>query len=233
MTQPDPKRGPRPSPLQNKVNPEGAIEAVSTKNSTLMGNRGVLHNAKWHLTKTMVKDQFAWIYCTLDRGEREPRELMTPRCYTELFFLDEASALAAGHRPCNDHECLRSRHDEFKRAWYQANGDRYIGPTKYISPVDEWLHGERTSPRPTLATDQAARLPNGAFVAEGNSFFLVWNGHFLEWSYQGYTTPVGFEENTAFRLLTPSSVLRCLDQGFTPWLHPSAHTLLSLDGGIR
>jgi len=227
MTQPNPKRVPRPSPLQNKVNPEGAIEAVSTKISTLMGNRGVLHNAKWQLTRTMVKNQYAWIYCVIDHGDRAPREVMKPRCYTELFFLDESSALAAGHRPCNDHECLRSRHEEFKRAWYQANGDRYTGPTKYIGPIDLWLQGERTGAKPIVVRRQAALLPNGAFVADQRKFFLVWKGHFLEWSHQGYVSATEVAETAELRVITPQSVLRCLDQGFVPGLHPSAHTFLN------
>lgn len=227
MTQPSQNRGPRPSPLQNKVKPDGAIEAVSTRKSTLMGNRGVLHNAKWQLTKTMVKDRFAWIYCTLERGEREPRELMTPGCYTELFFLDEASALAAGHRPCNDHECLRERHEEFKRIWYQANADRHSGPCKYIGPIDLWLHEERTGAKPVMVRRQAAHLPNGAFVADNSSFSLVWGGLFLEWSHHGYVSVEKIPETTEFSIITPQSVLRCLDRGFTPQLHPSARQFLN------
>lgn len=227
MTQPNQKRDPRPSPLQNKVNPEGAIEAVSTRMATLMGNRGVLHNSKWQLTKTMVKNQYAWIYCIIEHGDREPRELMKPGCYTELFFLDEASALAAGHRPCNDHECLRSRHEEFKRIWYYANGDRYTGPTKYIGPIDLWLHGERTGPKPVILRREAALLPNGAFVADHNTFFVLWKGQFLEWSHQGYVAAPDIADATEFRVITPHSVLRCLDRGFIPGLHPSAQSFLS------
>jgi len=192
-----------------------------------MGNRGVLHNAKWQLTKTMVKDRFAWIYCTLDRGEREPRELMTPGCYTELFFLDEASALAAGHRPCNDHECLRVRHEKFKQIWYQANADRYTGPCKYIGPIDLWLHEERTGAKPVMVRRQAAQLPNGAFVASHSRFFLVWRGLFLEWSHHGYISRDEIPETTDLRVVTPLSAMRCLDQGFAPQLHPSTWQFLN------
>lgn len=215
----------RPSPLQNKVDPNGDIEAVSTREATLMGNRGVLHNSSFQLTRNMVKGKLAWIYCKIEHGEQVPRDVMTPGCYTELFFLDEVSALAAGHRPCHDAECLRESHDEFKRIWYEANAGWYKGPSKYIGPIDAWLHEERTCARPVYHGNPTD-LPSGVFVAAGDQFFLLWDRLFLEWSYQGYVSARSRVENTEVRVLTPQSVLRCLDSGLRPQLHASAQRFL-------
>ena len=102
-------------PLQNRVNPRGTIEQSSAR-GTYMGNRGVLHNGKRELTRQFKTK--AWIICLLEFKGRK-RELMTPGRYTELFFLDEVTAFAAGHRPCA--ECRRKRYNEFRDAWQAAN----------------------------------------------------------------------------------------------------------------
>ncbi|WP_224961248.1 hypothetical protein [Geomonas subterranea] len=226
MTEKITRESARPSPLQNKVNPEGNIEAISSRESTLMGNRGVLHNAKWQVTKTMVKNNFAWIYCVLDHGDAAPREVMAPGRYTELFFLDEASALAAGHRPCNVKTCLRKRHEEFKRIWYVANERTYQGPSKYIGPIDERLHIERTGIKPNITYQEAQKLPTGTFVAAGNYYYLILDKQFLCWSHNRYISKAEIPEDTNLRVITPSSVVRCLQRGFTPQIHPSAELLL-------
>lgn len=215
----------RPSPLQNKVNPLGDLVAVSTKYATLMGNRGVLHNSSFQVTKTMVKGKPAWIYCKIEHGETTPRTVMSPGCYTELFLLDEATALAAGHRPCYDKDCLRERHDEFKRIWYDANAGWYQGPIKYIGPIDSWLHEERTLARPVCHGDPAD-LPNGAIVAAGGHFFLLWDKLFLEWSFDGYVSARTSLKDAEVTVITPQSVLRCFEKGFLPQFHDSAYRFM-------
>lgn len=103
--------------------------------------------------------------------------MMTPGRYAELFFLDEATALAAGHRPCSDADCQRKRHQEFKKAWYEANAGWYMGPDKHIGPIDDWLHGERAGARAAYRGNPAM-LPDGALLAAGGGFFLAWGGLF-------------------------------------------------------
>ncbi|SFM25500.1 hypothetical protein [Marinobacter zhejiangensis] len=102
-------------PLQNRVNPKGIIESNSAR-GTLMGNRGVLHNASKEVTR-LFKTK-AWITCALEFKGRQ-RTLMSPGAYTELFFLDEVAAFAAGHRPCVEYR--RARYNEFRNAWSVAN----------------------------------------------------------------------------------------------------------------
>ncbi|MBK1885627.1 hypothetical protein [Marinobacter sp. DY40_1A1] len=102
-------------PLQNRVEPSGTIVKTSARGS-LMGNRGVLNNKDKELTRTFkIKP---WITCALEFKGRQ-RELMSPGGYTELFFLDEVTAFAAGHRPCA--EGRRARYNEFRDAWGNAN----------------------------------------------------------------------------------------------------------------
>lgn len=219
----------RPSPLRNKVNPLGDIEAVSTRKSTLMGNRGVLHNSRYQITKRMVKDKLAWIYCKIEHDEGERREVMTPGCYTELFFLDEATALAAGHRPCSVKSCLKLRHEEFKEIWYEANTSYYSSPRKYITPIDAWLHKERIDADGNKIGyfDNIAVLPNGTFVTIENKYFVLWDNKLLEWSFNGYLSVSEPAEKKEVKVLTPRSVVRCLGKGFLPRLHPSADEYLN------
>jgi hypothetical protein len=218
----------RPSPLQNKIDPAGNIVAASTNAATLMGNRGVLHNSRYQITKKMVKDKFAWIYCKIEHDEGERREVMTPGRYTELFFLDEATALAAGHRPCYEKTCLRRRHEEFKEVWYEANAEWYSGPTKYITPIDDWLHKDRIDAdgNKTEYIDKVGALPSGTFVTIENKYFLLWDHKALEWSFNGYLSASEIEEDQEVTVLTPRSVVRCLGKGFQPWLHPSVYECL-------
>jgi hypothetical protein len=218
----------RPSPLQNKVNPLGDIEPISTREATLMGNRGVLHNSRYQVTRKMVKDKFAWIYCKIEHDEGERRVVMTPGCYTELFFLDEATALAAGHRPCSVKSCLKLRHEEFKEIWYEANANWYSGPRKFITPIDAWLHKERIDADGNKIGyfDNIAALPNGAFVKIENKHFVVWDNKVLEWSFNGYLSASRIGENQEVKVLTPRSVVRCLGKSFEPRLHLSAHKYL-------
>jgi hypothetical protein len=222
----------RPSPLQNKIDPSGDIVAVSTNAAMLMGNRGILHNNKYQVTRKMIKDKFAWIYCKIEHDEGEHRKVMTPGRYTELFFLDEATALAAGHRPCSEKTCLRKRHEEFKEIWYEANTEWYSGPRKHISPIDAWLQKERVDADGNKIgyLDNIAALPNGTFVTIKDKYFLLWDSKMLEWSFNGYLSASEIVKDQSVRVLTPRSVVRCLSKGFQPKHHSSAHELLRKSG---
>ena len=124
-------------PLQNRVDPWGQLRAVPARGS-LLGNRGILHNqAQEIVTSWRTK---AWITCQLVwKGRR--RIVMRPGSYTELFFLDEATAFAAGHRPCA--ECRRGRFTEFKAAWLAANPGVTSSATPPMAEIDKVLHAER------------------------------------------------------------------------------------------
>ena len=123
-------------PLQNRVSPIGSIVSVSSK-GTLMGNRGRLHNENKEL-KSLSKHK-CWVACKLEFKGRK-RELMAPNKYTELFFLDEATAFTAGHRPCG--ECRKDRYKEFKSKWLEANFDLLNGEKDSIGNIDKIVHKE-------------------------------------------------------------------------------------------
>ena len=202
-------------PLQNRVTPFGDIVAIAER-GTFMGNRGIIHDPA---TRTLLRRRWAskaWIICLCDyKGVR--RRVMGGRSWTELFFLDEATALAAGHRPC--FYCRRREAKAFRAAWARGNG----GETLPASAIDTVLHGERLAgrdkrlhplPGPVLA------LPDGAMIAAGGEGYLVAGGGVRGWSAAGYgeAVPVPAE----VRLLTPPSTLRALAAGYRPVLHPSA-----------
>jgi len=191
-------------PHQNRVTPFSRIEATPHR-GLFIGNRGCLHNAKRELVTQRWRTQ-AWIICDLHfRGWK--REVMQPGRWTELFFLDEAVALAAGHRPCA--YCRRA---DFNR-YMKAAGYRLA---KELDPI---LHAQRTGLKPTMRLED---LPDGAFVEIDNEAWLVWNGHLRLWSHAGYLRRVKIDGEQEVTVLTPELSIRALRSGFTPVIHPSA-----------
>jgi hypothetical protein len=201
-------------PLQNRVTPSGGI--VSTPQRGLFtGNRGIIHDPA---TKTLLKRRWsskAWIICTCEfRGRR--RDVMATRSWTELFFLDEATAFAAGHRPC--FYCRRDDANAFRAAWERGNGVGHAG----APDIDEVLHAERLDGRKKRlhALPRAIdALPDGAMVQMAGESYLIARGRALLWSFDGYREVRGI---TNAVLLTPPSALRALAAGYRPVLHPSA-----------
>lgn len=202
-------------PLQNRVTPTGDIIATSHR-GLFTGNRGIIHDPS---TKTLLNKRWsspAWITCLCEfRGWRRP--VMGRRSWTELFFLDEATAFAAGHRPC--FFCRREDAKRFRAAWEEGNGVRGIRAKE----MDAVLHRERLErgkkrlhplPMPVV------QLPDGAMVAAGVQSFLIVQGSALQWSMAGYGNVADSIENAM--LLTPPSTLRALGAGYRPVLHPSA-----------
>jgi hypothetical protein len=202
-------------PLQNRVTPAGDI--IATPHCGLFtGNRGIIHDPA---TKTLLTRRWAgkaWLICVCEfRGRR--REVMGGRSWTELFFLDEATALAAGHRPC--FFCRRDDAVKFRAAWEEGNGVTRVR----ARDIDGALHRERLSggkKRLHARTTPVEELPDGAMVQEGPESYLIVQGRTLSWSPAGYR-----EVRTALQaamLLTPPSTLRALSAGYRPLLHPSA-----------
>ncbi|MFN8618382.1 MAG: hypothetical protein U0837_14910 [Dehalococcoidia bacterium] len=209
--------------LQNRVDPFGKIHAVPTR-GTMFGNRGgCFHREKRLHGRPWASDR--WICCLLEfKGRRRP-ELMAPGLYTELFFLDEATAFAAGHRPCM--ECRRPDANRFIEAWSRA----HLGPgqkLKTISHVDQIAHRERVDPKTWKQRTSRVRLstlPDGVFVttdAEPGVPKLLWRGRLLQWSFEGYGTPERTDGDGAVTLLTPPSFAITFAAGYEPAVHPSA-----------
>jgi len=206
-------------PLQNRVTPFGDIVAIAQR-GLFMGNRGIIHDPA---TRTLLRRRWttkAWITCVCAyKGVR--REVMARRSWTELFFLDEATALAAGHRPC--FFCRRQDANAFRAAW--AEGNRC--PTPRATEMDAVLHGERLSGRDKRRHPLPApveKLPDGVFVAAGEAAYLIAGGRALPWSADGYHDAPSFPKDV--RLLTPPSTVRALAAGYRPVLHPTARRFL-------
>jgi len=209
----------RAMPYQNRVTPDSRLIATPERGG-LMGNRGCLHNERGEICRTFVGKR--WIACLLDfRGRR--RVVMTPGRYTELFFLDEVTALAAGHRPCA--ECRRDDYNAFRRAWVAA-GLPSRGDLPSADEMDAHLHAERIDPtgRKTTHSTRLAGIPNGAFVvaAGDDQPLLLRDGLFWPWTAGGYSSPVSLEAETSVRLLTPPSIAATLAAGYVPDFHPSS-----------
>lgn len=208
-------------PLQNRVDPFGAIYAVPER-GLFTGNRGVIHDPE---TRTLLKRRWtsrAWIVCECAFGSRR-REPMgrngpgaPPRAgWTELFFLDEVTALAAGHRPC--FFCRRERAADFLARF----GAAFAVAAPRAPMLDARLHRERLASggRPVaLGAGELAALPDGAMVAEGSRAYALRSGAALPWSFAGYGAPVGLGSlgSGELRLLTPATTVAVLRQGYRP-----------------
>jgi hypothetical protein len=208
-------------PRQNRVTPFGEIIATPAR-GTLMGNRGCIHDAAGRLTVARWRSR-RWIACLLAfRGRRRP--IMAPGRWTELFFLDEATALAAGHRPCA--ECRRADFNRFKDAWLHGNAERGLAAATSIDAIDQQLHAERVGRRRSKQTFRArlATLPDGAFVcldAAPSEALLLWQESLIRWRPQGYGERCPAPPNLDVAVLTPVSIIRAIAAGYQPALHPS------------
>ena len=189
-------------PLQNRVAPNGELHAVEPR-GTMMGNRG----GKFHCDdKTLGRRRWAsrhWIACEL-HFKNLHHEAMG-KGYTSLFFLDEVTALSAGHRPC--FFCRRK------------DSKLFLGE-RCVDDFDRALHGERISfvGRQMLG----AEIPDGTMIEHSKAFFARRCGRFLRWSFAGYTDAIQFDANTPLKVLTPPSITAILAQGFQPRWHSSA-----------
>ncbi len=211
-------------PKQNRVTPTGDIIATPAR-GTLLGNRGHLHDDQQRLRRTYQLQR--WIICVLQFKGRH-RTVMTPGQYTELFFLDEATALAAGHRPCA--ECQRDRFNEFRSIWASANSDLAGSAKPLATTIDAVLHPERIDAdgRKVTYSDRLAALPAGTFVqlAADATPWLVLADRLLAWSPFGYTHNRSVPKETSVTVLTPRSIVRALAAGYRAGLHPSANQTL-------
>jgi hypothetical protein len=206
-------------PLQNRVTPMGDIIADVAR-GTLMGNRGILHDASRRLGMARWRHR-SWICCRLSFKDRR-REVMAPGRYTELFFLDEATALASGHRPCC--QCRRDEFRAFQAAWRRVAGT----PNASAGAIDRVLHEARVDSRTRRQIRFEAPLddlPDGAFVLlpGGVSSPLLVLGHdLLPWRPAGYDAPRPRPSRTPCVVLTPRPTLRVLRAGYATSLHPTA-----------
>jgi hypothetical protein len=191
-------------PLQNRVNPYGEI-CFSQERGNYMGNRGCLHNGDQKIIKHHQLKR--WIICLLE-FKTYYRKVMIKGRYTELFFWDEATAFAAGHRPCA--QCQRSRFTEFRNAWREANEQ----PTLLTEEIDSFLHNERLSENKIWQSID--ELPNGVFVEFEDKPHLVKDKKLYEWTFGGYSKTETISTEYKLKVLTPDSLVKTFQNGFEP-----------------
>lgn len=194
-------------PLQNRVSPFGEIVATAHR-GRFTGNRGIIHDPA---TRTLLNRRWsskAWITCVCEfRGRR--RKVMSRRSWTELFFLDEATSFAAGHRPC--FYCRRDDATAFRDAWAEGNGRA----KPYATEMDAMLHSERLDGRVKRLhplTAPVLELPGGVMVAAGGQSYLIARGEAWRWSFAGYSH--ASESLSDAKLLTPPSIVNALRAGY-------------------
>ena len=206
-------------PLQNRVTPTGEIVAVAAR-GTLMGNRGCLHRPDRTLGTARWRSKL-WICCVLDWRGRT-RDPMPPGRWTALFFLDEATALAAGHRPCG--YCRRLAYLAYAEAWRAARG---LAKPLRAGEMDARLHAERVhsrSRRQRTHEAVAGSLPDGVMIRHEGVPGLLASGRVLPWSSDGYLAPVPLGRDAKVEVLTPPSSVAAIAEGYRPTLHPTART---------
>lgn len=204
-------------PLQNRVTPLGELIADPAR-SLVYGNRGCLHDENGRIRRRFNGKR--WIACRLEFKGRRRAPLLQPGRYTELFFLDEATALAAGQRPCA--ECRREDYDRLVAAWAELHPGQ-IG----ADAIDAQLHAERIDPETRAARLRRERLddlPDGAFVLEHESPWLALGAELLRWTPAGYAERRPRPGGEAV-VITPPSLVALLARGWdpvVPFLHPTA-----------
>jgi hypothetical protein len=203
-------------PLQNRVTPAGEIVAVPDR-GLMMGNRGCLHGQGRELGVARWRSPL-WICCVREwKGvQRDP---MPPGRWTALFFLDEATALAAGHRPCA--YCRRGDYLDYAGAWRVAAG---LARRPGAQEMNAVLHGERVdrSRRQRTRLMPAAGLPDGVMVRVDGTTGLLLGGALRPWSHGGYAAPAAIALPAAVEVLTPPSTVAAITAGYRPLVHPTA-----------
>jgi hypothetical protein len=206
-------------PLQNRVTPFGDLIATPAR-GLVYGNRGCLHDDRGRIRRRYAVKR--WIACRLRFQGWHRSPLLQPGRFTELFFLDEATAFAAGHRPCA--LCRREDYARFTQIWEElhpgAVGADALDGRLHQERVDPETRGQRRQPLPTDP------LPDGAFVAAGDTAYLILDGAPRRWTPSGYLEPDGITVER-LELITPPSLVGVLRRGWdpvVPLLHPSART---------
>lgn len=203
-------------PLQNRVTPLGEIVALPER-GLMMGNRGILHDDNRRIVRPWQVRR--WIACVTEFRGRH-REVMRPHSYTELFFLDEATAFAAGHRPCR--ECRYADYQRFTAAWEAWAGER-LG----ADAMDDILHADRVEGRGRTRRkrtyhERIHALPDGVFVRLNDAAWLLWQGSLHAWSPGGYTARRRPPATGNVEVLTPRAIVEVFRAGYRPLVHPGA-----------
>ncbi|MEH6442852.1 MAG: hypothetical protein V7784_03060 [Oceanospirillaceae bacterium] len=205
-------------PLQNRVTPKGKL-AIADARGAFLGNRGILHDE--HSNIIAPWRHKSWVTCQLSfKGAK--RALFSAHNYSELFFLDEATAFSAGHRPCA--YCRRSRFNEFKQSWLEAIS-KDLTLSLSVTAIDKQLHLERAirGGGKVSYTTEFENIAQGTFIEKKGEAYLLYKGVLKRWTHHGYAQslplPTAKEQVT---VLTPFSIVQLYKNGFEPQVHESA-----------
>jgi len=199
-------------PNPNRVDPFGDLFATAARGA-LTGNRGCLHNEQGEIRRRWTTR--AWISCLLEFRGRH-RSIMPPGRWTALFFLDEATAFAAGHRPCG--ECRNAEYRRFKKAWCEANDGDVAAPVRLI---DGRLHAERVARPRTTWRAGLDQLPDGTLWLDGNEVWIVAGARIGRWTASGYRDVTARPPGRPVSVLTPFSLVSSFSAGYRPAIHSS------------
>lgn len=203
--------------LQNRVDPLGRIIKTSARGA-FMGNRGVIHNEHKEITHAFKHK--AWITCVLAFKGRK-RTVMTAGRWTELFFLDEATAFAAGHRPC--FECRREDAKKFKSCWIQGNPQYNFSMSTSINEIDAVIHRERITndKKKVMYQRLSSDIPEGTFILMNGDPYLFNKGKLHRWTPFGYENSIALPEASMLTVLTPDSIANAFRAGYVPQIKGS------------
>jgi hypothetical protein len=205
--------------LQNRVGPFGDLIKTNARGSW-MGNRGILHNEQQQILRPYKLK--AWITCVLAFKDRK-REVMSPNRYTELFFFDEATSFAAGHRPC--FECRRNDYNRFKVFWLKGNPEYGFNEKTSIQKIDDIIHQERIDRNKSKVTfeEDVYHIPDGSFILIDDKAFLVFEKKIFLWSPYGYETGKPLPEEDTLTVITPRSLIKTFQAGYQPQINLSIY----------
>lgn len=197
--------------LQNRVDPYGNLIRTAARGAWT-GTRGLIHNDQQEIIRAFKLK--AWITCKLEFKGRK-RKMMSPNRYTELFFLDEATAFAAGHRPCC--ECRREDFNRFKSYWLTGNPEYDFNLKTSIKYIDEVIHAERINKQQSAVTfkENGHDIPNGTFISFNNEPYVLFNNRIFLWSPFGYGEGVSLPNPDKLIVLTPTSIVNTFRAGYT------------------
>jgi hypothetical protein len=206
-------------PYQNRITPFAEFESIPAR-GLFMGNRGILHDIYGALGPARWRHK-NWIVCALSFEGRKAT-INPPAHYTQLFFCDEATAFAAGHRPCA--ECRRPDYQRYVQSWQKANGLQL--PPK-AGEIDDALHQARVTRdrRQVRTRAKLDDLPDGTFITipeEPGQAWLVWQDCRHRWTHEGYSEHRPVLPEVEVVVVTPEPTVRTLKAGYTPEVHPSA-----------
>lgn len=198
--------------LQNRVDPFGNLIKTEARGSWT-GTRGVIHNDQQEIIRTFKLK--AWLTCKLEFKGRK-RKVMSLDRYTELFFLDEATAFAAGHRPCC--ECRREDFNKFKSFWLAGNPAYNFDKKTSIQRIDNVIHEERINRNKSKVTfeENIHNIPDGSFILLNNEPYIVLGSQFYLWSPFGYRDGIALPNVEKLIVLTPKSIVNTFRAGYLP-----------------